>query len=160
MLGRPGEAVRVSVLVPRLDAHPYLASIGWHSGLETLDRGIEAFASYTDFDDPYAAVQIDLDVGGVIGPLIGLTLRPRHLSGWPGLLDALVGAGLCAPQKRDALLAWPGQTVAELEADGQLQSCILERDISHAKISCGAGVEPKAKAYFGVTPQVISTCDG
>ncbi len=152
MLGRPGEAVRISAMVPRQDARDYLLSLGWKDGLDELDRTLGVFGPYSDFASPYAPIQIDLDVGEEIGPTIGLMLQPPTSDRWPDLLDTLVRENLCAYRKRDGLLAWPGRTAIELESEGNIQRWVLERTLSHAKVTCCAGAPPKAKAYFGVTP--------
>jgi hypothetical protein len=153
MLGRAGEGVRLSVIVPRNDIRAYLSELGWNAGLDQLDRTLDLFAPHADFSP---AVQIDFDVSDAIGSAIGLTLQPADPSRWPDLLDALVTQHLCTKPKRDALLAWPGRSVAEIETtDGCTEAYVLERDLSHAKVTVTPHTTTKAKAYFGVTPRPI-----
>jgi hypothetical protein len=152
MLGRPGEGVRTSVMLRRDHVLDYLHGLGWEAGLDTLREVLRALAPFCDFEHPDSIVQIDLDIGASVGPLLGLMLRPNRLGGWPLLLDALVHVGWCTPQKRTALLEWPGDSPARLADNGASRACMLRRDLAHAKLACAAALEPKAKAYFGVTP--------
>lgn len=150
MLSRPGEGVRLSVQLPRRHAPAYFQMLGW-SGATQLERFLDAHGAHTDFEQAASWVQVDFDVGEVIGNCIGVTLRPRRGDGWGGLLGALVRARLCDPAKRDALLSWPGISVGEFSGEPRLR--LIEHYIAHLKMSCAVGQEPRTKAYFGVTPK-------
>lgn len=140
MLGRPGEGVRLSLYVPRRDALTYMASLGWTEGRAALER---ALGFQPGGPDSPAPVQIDVDLQATLGDAIGVTLLPLSQDEWHVLLDELITAGLCAPEKGEALVAWPGVSTA-------LDGTAIERYLAHAKITCGADITPRAKAYIGV----------
>jgi hypothetical protein len=147
MLGRASEAVRLSLLLPRTQLFAYLSAIGWAEGLPALERLIRLLAPVTDLAG--GRVQIDLDLGNGLGSAAGLMLQPHPGRGWIALFEALVDDDLCEPGRRDAVLAWPG--ISSLPAMASTGGPThLERHIAHAKITCGAGVETRAKAYLGV----------
>ena len=150
MLSRPGGGVRLSIGVPRSRTGDYLRTLGWPGAVTPLEDILARFSPYADFEHPGGLVQLDFDVEPQIGPLLGVTVRPSSSDGWRPLLDQLVHAGLCAADERDALLSWPGRTRAQLP--GVLLPCVLERYVSHTKVTCGAA-HPKAKAYIGVVPR-------
>jgi hypothetical protein len=106
-------------------------------------------------------LHLSFDVTDTILPRIGLEgsfpRQPRREPRWEEFLERLVRQGLCAPEKRDALLSWPGYDtfwtapnrwpVAELGPRGV---CI--RLLSHCKVVCGPGLEPEAKGYLVFGP--------
>jgi hypothetical protein len=103
-------------------------------------------------------------VGGLL-PRLGLEcgfdqrwgLDPR----WEPLLGGLVDAGLSCAEKTQALLSWPGIVTPAapvpwpdaLITDGLSMPVhklgVVERRLSHVKITVGSGEPPSAKAYFG-----------
>lgn len=101
---------------------------------------------------------LSFDVGpDGIGPRAGLegsfVKWPHREPRWRELFDRLVEHGLCAPEKRDAIFAWPGQetfwTAADrwpAEAAGTRGVCV--RALSHVKIVAEPGRAPEAKAYL------------
>ncbi len=94
-------------------------------------------------------------------PRIGLEgsfpRQPPREPRWRSLLTRLVEEGLCSPDKRDALLRWPGYdsfwTAPErwpLAEAGPRGFCV--RALSHLKLACHPDREPEAKAYLAFDP--------
>lgn len=78
---------------------------------------------------------------------------PHREPRWRELFDRLVDRGLCAPEKRDAVFAWPGQETFwaapgrwPAEAAGTRGVCV--RALSHVKVVAQPGRAPEAKAYL------------
>lgn len=147
MLGRPGASVRLSLSVPCDGAAAYFDALGWSRGLSALGHALSFEAEASGSGEKQRLVQIDVDVGGTLGPVVGVMLQPSLTGSWPRLLDALVAAEYCDRERRDALLEWPR------EASNGSDAASLERYLAHAKITCGKDVAPKAKAYIGVRPR-------
>lgn len=102
-------------------------------------------------------INFDVDDKGAIEPRIGLEISyatwPGRDPRWPRLFDRLVEAGLCQPEKRDALLAWPGhdsrRTAPDLwPAPSALADSHLVRWISHVKLVCVPDQAIEAKVYL------------
>lgn len=160
MLSRNAPALRVNVkrLQPDL-LIPYLQEIGWQGETQELEALMKQLFALVD------RITVCLDVGKRIYPQIGLECilldRPQRESAWEIFLDYLVARGLCAPEKRDALLNWPGQTTPvnspvpwpdRLIAASLLQPrerfTIFDRQLSHIKIVYGPEGQLEAKAYL------------
>jgi len=102
-------------------------------------------------------LHLSLDVTSEVSPRIGIEgsfpRLPRREPRWGELFDRLVDRGLCAPEKRDAVLGWTGYDtvrtapgewpVAEVGARG-----FCARTLSHAKVVSLPDREPEAKAYL------------
>ena len=141
----------------------YLRSIGW------MGNG-DALAMMLSEIDPLAdrfVLGFDITPKG-IGPRLGLECsfqtdgyhqEPR----WAAFLDYLVCKGLCLPEKRDALLrfpgvesngAWDGSVMRPLASVSHtlpdLLSSAIVRYISHIKIVYENGKAFEAKAYPAV----------
>jgi hypothetical protein len=145
MLGRQLAGVRLSVVVRRSEVLPYLVKCGWSASTSEIEELLHRF---TDADDE---VQFDFDMGGgAIRPRLGIGIAPRDEAGWVRLLDQLVSDGLCVEAKSEALLGWPGASMAGLKGVG---ACVLRRELSHVKLTCGPNEPTEAKAYFGVFPR-------
>jgi hypothetical protein len=162
MMSRGAEAVRLCIHLGTLErAVEYLAEVGW-PGSETDLRGVLGpVARIVD------RVCLDIDAGETIHPKIGLECyfdgnrQPRTDPRWGTLLDLLLMNGLCTPEKREALLVYPGYvdettaTVPWPEAprrasrllDGRSLSTFV-RSLHHVKISYQPGERPEAKAYL------------
>ncbi|HKH45277.1 MAG TPA: hypothetical protein VKM72_11480 [Thermoanaerobaculia bacterium] len=101
---------------------------------------------------------LSFDVGPEgIGPRAGLegsfVKGPHREPRWRELFDRLVDRGLCTPEKRDAVFAWPGQETFwsapgrwPAEAAGTRGVCV--RALSHVKIVARADRAPEAKVYL------------
>jgi hypothetical protein len=92
-----------------------------------------------------------------IGPRTGcegsFVKWPHREPRWRELFDRLVDRGLCTPEKRDAIFAWPGQETFwaaperwPAEAAGTRGVCV--RALSHVKVVAQPGCAPEAKAYL------------
>lgn len=124
----------------------------------------EALGAIEEILPLFAGVErlhLSLDIGERISSRIGIEGSFRRLPkdevGWRRLFDRLVERGLCAPEKRDTALAWPGhdsfRTAPELwpaGADRTGLACV--RSLSHVKVVAAPGREPEAKVYLLVTP--------
>ena len=78
---------------------------------------------------------------------------PHREPRWRELFDRLVDRGLCAPGKRDAVFAWPGQETFwaaperwPAEAAGTRGVCV--RALSHVKVVARPDRAPEAKVYL------------
>lgn len=161
MLPRQTEALRICVSHLAADQIlPYLNEIGWRGPaceLEAMMARLGAFAGQIGL--------LDIDAGVEVQPTVALEYacrrEPHATEGWAGFLGLLAGQGLCAPEKRAALLDWPGYTKP---GDGPapwpgflLAASLLEppdkfsmiaRTLSHVKISLKPQGPPEAKAYL------------
>jgi hypothetical protein len=106
-------------------------------------------------------LHLSLDVGEEIRPRIGIEgsfpRQPRREPRWQELLGRLASRGLCAAEKRTAVLTWPGYDsfwtapaawpIAQRGARGY---CV--RHLSHLKVACDPGGLTEAKAYLAFGP--------
>jgi prenyltransferase/squalene oxidase-like repeat protein len=161
MLGRPVPALRMHVSgLPLNGFEAYLSEVGWPGdAAEALSLG-RVLLDHGDM------VVLCLDVVGDLLPRLGLEcffsqkwgVDPR----WPALLAQLVDLGLSSREKAGALLRWPGVvTPAHMPApwpeDLIVQSLVhpedelgvVERRLSHVKLTYVPGEPVTAKAYFG-----------
>jgi hypothetical protein len=140
MLGRAERSVRISVLIPRDAVESYFTALG---ASETA-RGAVALLGYASERDD--CCQLDFDIGPPIAARVGLGLRPDHADGWESLVEGLVRIGVDDATKLEALLRWPGVTMADTPGG----SILLRRELSHVKLGWQpSGIE--AKAYLGAT---------
>jgi hypothetical protein len=151
LLPRPGEAVRLEILgLGPNEAHAYLSRVAPH----TLPTLAEIAPLLVGTENPH----LSFDITSEILPRIGLEgafpRQPKREPRWGEVLGRLVEQGLCAPEKRDAVLAWPGQdsfwTAPErwpVEAVGV--GGVLVRFLSHLKVVGEPGRPPQVKAYLG-----------
>jgi hypothetical protein len=101
---------------------------------------------------------LSFDVGpDGIGARAGLEASfvkwPHREPRWRELFDRLVEHGLCAPEKRDAVFAWPGQETfwsapARWPAAAAGTRGVCVRALSHVKIVARPGRAPEAKVYL------------
>ena len=161
MLGRPVPAMRVHVSQLRLDAFAtYLADVAWPGDPAPAESLARMLLENCD------QVSLCLDVVGGLLPHLGLEsfffqkqgVDPR----WRPLLAGLVRLGFCTQEKADALLRWPGsvsppETAPAWPDDLIVQSLarpedvfgMVERRLSHVKLTWSPLLPPTAKAYFG-----------
>jgi hypothetical protein len=168
----PGAGIRIfGVWIARVGAAIHLAVHGIRSGaiadyLRTVDWDgdrvavAQAEALLTPFAD---SLVLTLDVGDDgMQPRVGLELRlarqPTEEPRWDSLLARLVERGLCGPERRGAVLAWPGVRLAPPALDaphlaaqrallGPRAVPIVRRKISHAKLVVRGDGSLEAKAY-------------
>ena len=114
-------------------------------------------------------IHLSLDIGAEILPRIGIegsfSHLPRREPRWRELFDRLVDSGLCAPEKGDAALAWPGSdsfwTAPERwPAKPRPAAGFCVRSLSHVKVVCRPDRDPEAKVYLMFGPLVRSGCTG
>ncbi|MEA5557103.1 hypothetical protein [Nodularia spumigena] len=160
MLSRNSPALRVNVkrLQPDL-LIPYLQEIGWQG------KTVQVAELMTELFALVDRITVCLDVGDQIYPQIGLECillnQPDSESRWAIFLDYLVERGLCEPEKREALLNWPGEINPinssvpwpdDLIAASLLQPrerfTVFERRLSHIKIVSQPESPFVAKAYL------------
>lgn len=151
LLPRPAAPLRLELIgLSPAAMGSYLAGLGapWAgrrlAPLLPLVAGADRYHLSFDFCD---------EVAPRIGVEYALARLPQHDGRWTELLDRLVAAGLCQPDKRAALLAWPGQdslwTAAArwprpaLAAGGHGVRCL-----SHLKLVVRPEAPPEAKAYL------------
>ncbi|MDD4650670.1 MAG: hypothetical protein PHQ34_00415 [Methanothrix sp.] len=160
MLARNEDALRAEFIPQSAGSIiPLLKHIGWswdESQLKALIEWLIQLGACINL--------LHVDLGSEILPKIGISclcgVGPEGRPDWPTLLDHLVEAGLCLPQKRDGLLAWEGfadptSSSITWPPDIIVQSLmkpdllsIFERDISHIKILYQPGKPLAAKAYL------------
>ncbi|HEX3789700.1 MAG TPA: hypothetical protein VHW44_17675 [Pseudonocardiaceae bacterium] len=164
MFSRPTDAVRVCLADLRADDVPaYLARIGWAGSAELLRAVGDRLAGFT------STVALALDVDSVVRPRLGveyhLEVRGGRLRGsverWAPFLDRLVTDGLCAPHKRDPLLAcigfdrdptgWPAELRAAAQRHGPDVLSVLMCRLNHVKVVVEPGRPTEAKAYLQLT---------
>jgi hypothetical protein len=153
LLSRPENAVRLEILgLGPAEARDYLAQVAPH----TLPTLAEIAPLLATAENPH--LSFDIGATGEVLPRIGLEgafpRQPPREPRWAELLGRWVERGLCSPEKRDAVLAWPGQdsywTAPDrwpVEAVGVGRLCV--RFLSHLKVVGEAGRPPQAKAYLG-----------
>lgn len=101
-------------------------------------------------------LSLDITAEG-IAPRVGLEASfvrgPHREPRWRNLFDRLVDQSLCDPEKRDAVLAWPGQESFwaapgrwPAEAAGLDGICV--RAVSHMKLVVHPGRTSEAKVYL------------
>ena len=164
MLSRDVNVVRLHInkLMPE-QIIPYLLSIGWRYDTVELRNLINDFKDLAD----RFVISYDVMENG-IGPKIGIELsfsgnNFQNEKRWKQLLDYLVQKNMCIPEKRDALLRYPGVdendaisgsvmkpiTSATEYQDKLIQSSVV-RYINHVKIVYEPGKPTIAKAYPAV----------
>ncbi|AEI68655.1 hypothetical protein [Corallococcus macrosporus] len=97
---------------------------------------------------------LNLDLSPRLLPTLGLECsfqgraQPAEEPRWQLLLDALVTRGLCAPARRDALLAWPGRTQIQLPAGSAVRESVFDKRLAHVKLGLTGAPLIEAKAYL------------
>jgi hypothetical protein len=151
MLSRARPAVRVYLsrlagrVVPGL-----LHELGWPD-----DQGAEAervMEALRGLGAPeVGALHLDVLEGALL-PRLGVEYTFERRSQMRGrleeraFLDRLTEAGLCEPERRDALLAWPGYELVRLRHE--LWTSILARRVNCVKLVHEPDREPQMKAYL------------
>jgi hypothetical protein len=161
MVGRTPPALRMNVKrLPRDGIVPYLEETGWHGPRAELSRVVEWLAASVDT----ITVCGDVPAGSTVGFECSFAEQPRFEPRWAALLDDLVDREVCAPGKRDALLAWheviapPNSAapwpdpliVAALQSPADAFGAIDCR-VSHVKVIYEPGRPLRAKGYLSFT---------
>ena len=169
MLSRKTPALRVNVKRLQPDTlTPYLQEIGWPGETEELEALMEQLLRFVD------RITVCLDVGDRIYPKIGLECillkDPNNRDRWASFLDNLVEQQLCTEDKKTALLKWidPNQKINSIPtwplrfspkpiAETPDQSHLLDRQLSHIKLTWQPQQPLEAKAYLWFEHQAFST---
>ena len=164
MLSRESKSVRfhINKLDP-IQIIPYLEAIGWHDETGELSTLIGELADKVD----RFVISYDIFEDG-IGPRIGIELSftqglEEQFNSWNILFSYFVEKGWCLPERRDALLNYPGTDDEEyfngsvmkpvITAAEDMQSLLsssIVRYINHAKLVFEQGKGVEAKAYPAV----------
>ncbi len=164
MLSRASSAIRLVINRMRPDQIvPYLKSIGWSDNEnEGLSKLLEELQDHT------TRINLHVSIGDNIDPKIGLecNFSPDQYNmetKWSKFFDYLIEKGLCLPEKKSALLGFPGVEQEDISHNFNLESYItavkishndfskaLVRYINHVKISYAPNHSLEAKAYPGV----------
>lgn len=157
MAGREVQTIRVCIAkFPAVDVAHYLAATAAIGGEEVIE--ITRMASLpAGPGGPLYVPMLHLDIDERRGflPRVGMErqfARDSQFRGRTGaaecnLLDALAAQGLCTGGKRDALLEWPGRSVAMLPHEPWWN--VLERRVNHVKFvhEIDSGIETKAYLF-------------
>lgn len=160
MLARKSDAVRICVRdITPPQIPEYLTRIGWRGSVSDIKALILKLSNLVE------RIDLDLDVSSTILPKLGLECYVQIKPDSKGLqfLDYLVDAGLCLPEKRDALVAYPGHIHERLNRElwpqhlrhfsdfleGRVLSTFF-RTIHHIKVIYQPDRALEAKAYLGV----------
>lgn len=151
MLSRARQAVRVYLSrVPAAAVPALLDAVAWP---EDEARDTARVLAEVDGGAAPELGMLHLDVlEGALLPRLGLeyTLerKPQVRGGIAerAFVDRLVECGLCHPERRDGLLAWPGYEVRTLRHE--LWPSWLVRRVNCIKLVHEPGREPQAKAYL------------
>lgn len=156
MTSRKLPTVRLCIAkLPTAAAAHFLAATAGIEGRDVAD--IARLASLSDGPGgPLYIPMLHLDIDERRGflPRVGMErqfARTCQLIGRIGareqsLLDVLTARGLCAPDKRDALLKWPGCSVAMMPHE--LWWSLIERRVNHVKFVYGTDSGIEAKGYL------------
>jgi hypothetical protein len=172
MLARQSDMVRICLRgISPGKIIDYLSEIGWSGSTDALKTLLQELSTYVE------RIDLDLDVSesGVaakIGLECYLTLQPKYEPRWISFLDYLVKVGLCLPQKREALLTYPGYVREKNHRNqwpshllklsqflGQNHENVFMRGLHHIKVVYQSEKAIEAKAYCWVTHSLLSKQD-
>ncbi len=138
---------------------PYLESIGWQGRAQEVYDLAVWLARYNE------ALDVHLDLIDTVGPRLGFKIfghsRGRYDPRLAALLDDLVGRGLCAPEKRDALrtqvwtltplnstLPWPDHLILDSLSCPEPVPGAFYSYLQVIKVAYEPGKALEAKAYI------------
>jgi hypothetical protein len=155
MLSRRVDVLRLCIFnITGAEIISFLGRIGWEGCVAEVESAIADFGGLVD------SLCLHLDIGEVVYPRIGIELLYDRLQAWKrqpskeirwfDLFDRLVEGGLCTPEKRSALLAWPGYLpISHSSPELEVNEGLLLRGLQHIKLVFDQNQPPAAKAYFG-----------
>ena len=149
-IARPGGSVRVGLRVRAEYIRDGLEASGWRPS-SSARRQFDCLLA--KIGPVCGRMVVDVDIGRDLSPSFGLEVGfPRRVgplmhAGWPDLLTCIVALGLCTADKRDALLAFPGEPSLTAAAD----TARVRRQINHIKLTVVDGQAIEAKAYLAAT---------
>ncbi len=168
MLARKSDLVRICIRnISPEQILDYLTQINWPGSVSDLKAILTKLSSLVE------RIDLDLDVGEFIFPKIGLecylSKQPKYEPRWQLFLAYLVETGLCIPQKRDALLVYPGcireRSNGELWPSGLLKLSkflgphyerVFFKGLHHIKVVYQPQIPLEAKAYLSVSHSLLS----
>lgn len=124
---------------------------------EEAARQVEALLPLVaDADSPHFSFDIGPEGFGTrFGLECSYVSQPRREPRWDRLLQRLVEQGLCTPEQREALLAWPGTETSRsagglwpLDSNQRPVAGICARMLSHLKLVFVPNQQVSAKAYL------------
>ncbi len=137
----------------RVDLGTIVSGLRPFVGHETADRVDGLLPLIADCD----RFHLSFDIGDTIDPAVGLEASFRRLPhrepGWKRMVDRLVGSGLCAAEKAEALWRWPGWSSPATDRGAWPEAysqpgVFMARCLSHIKLVSRPGEAPEAKAYL------------
>lgn len=150
MLPRHPMTLKVNGFVPKDRLLEYLTDIGWTGATVEIERLLNLFCQSLD------QIRFDLTVGDEISSRMGIEFF-FYTSSENGpqqrLLDGFVETGFCTPEKRDALLVWPGFSSEKYSR--QSWPTRLGR-FWYAKIVYQPNKPLEVKGYLGFAPSFFS----
>lgn len=168
MLARKSELVRICIRdISPAQILEYLTQINWSGSVSELKVILTKLSSLVE------RIDLDIDVGEVISPKIGLecylTKQPKFEPRWQLFLSYLVETGLCTPEKRDALLAYSGYIRETSERElwpsrlrelskflGPEYERVFFRRLHHIKVVYQPEMPLEAKAYLSASHDLMS----
>jgi hypothetical protein len=151
MLPRQPPTLKLNGFAPKSRFLEYLIQIGWTGSITEVEKILETFCAFTD------KIRFDLTVGCTISSRVGFEFFSKGYSPSNSqrqlLLNQFVDRGLCKPEKRNALLAWPGFSGEKFSC--QSWPTRLDR-FWYTKIVYQPNHPLEAKGYLGFTPNFFS----
>lgn len=145
---QPRPALHVAASLPHDGVAAYLAGLGHGNELAALEEVLARAERGVASPHPWRPRLVDFDAGDAGCP-IAIGLRPSHPDQWPGILAALVEAGVGDEDACAALLAWPGTDQHDLGAP-----CRIRRYLGHVKLSLREGAI-EARVHAGAAPHYL-----
>ena len=156
------DTLRMCITVPDgTTLKRYLAHVNWPGDFGRLDFVLQKISPL--FPTLYLHVDVGTEVSGKIGIECKFPYHrgPSREPRWHPFLDFLLKAGCCVPEKKKALLAYPGygktpengcpRALAEMaERRHPLYRSYFVRTIYHVKLVLTETGNLEAKAYMGV----------
>lgn len=155
MAAREVPAVRVYLRGPKAnEVTSTLATAGWRHPVNALG---DAIGALTSMPGAPGIGMVHVDVAGEPLPRVGVEFalaREPQVRGQlieTVFLDRLVGMGLCSPERRDELLAWPGARHCSLPHE--LWESVIVRRVNCVKlVSSPDAIEAKGYLLFFSLP--------
>lgn len=166
MLAREWDGVRLCIR----DISPnaivdYLTSIGWQGNTKVLQRILNNLSFMERID-------LDIDIGEHVALKIGLECylhkQPQFEESWSLLFNNLIEMGLCLPEKKQALLEYPGYIRERMNPElwpksvkklswllGSQVEWVVFKGLHHIKLTYDEAALKEAKAYLYVSRSMV-----
>ncbi len=169
MLARQSDLVRICIRdISPTQIVDYLTQINWQGSIVELKNVLDRLSNFVD------RIDLDIDVGEVVFPKIGLECylknQPDFEPRWLSFLNYLVETELCQPQKRNALLDYPGYIRASRDRElwpinllklssflGAQYEQVLFRGLHHIKVVYQTEQPLQAKAYLYASQNLMNS---